>query len=231
MSACGEVIVRVPIIVSTQTTHTAIILWSQFDVYSCFSVPYEHQAIFGLDHQVKPHGSHLVGNLLSSVSANNLEGSISQSQLIASKEKLDRLGASGAGGSAGNVFSDDSESAGGAVAEVLNKAVFAVSTKDVSFVIKRSVMSVSIDAACGTALVCGASPSSVLAGTCITVNLNAFSRLVGVSIMDAGTLVFIDTATVPIRHQSRRTHTARNTPCADAGHVKCVAALLTLCSL
>lgn len=43
-------------------------------------------------------------------------------ELTHSEEKLDSLGASGAGGSAGNVFSDDSESAGGAVAEVLHMA-------------------------------------------------------------------------------------------------------------
>lgn len=47
----------------------------------------------------------------------------------------------------------------------LNKAVFTVSTKDVSFLIKGSVMTISIDAACPTALVCGTYPSSILTST------------------------------------------------------------------
>lgn len=47
----------------------------------------------------------------------------------------------------------------------LNKAVFTVSTEDISFLIKRFIMAVSIDAACPTALVCGTDPSSILTST------------------------------------------------------------------
>lgn len=46
--------------------------------------------------------------------------------------------------------------------EYLNDAVFTASTKDVSFVIKRMIMAISVNAACSAALVLSALPSSLI---------------------------------------------------------------------
>lgn len=56
--------------------NTHIKLRTQHNVYGCFSVPYKHYAVVGLNHQVVSHGADVVRDFLSIASLYHLVCSI-----------------------------------------------------------------------------------------------------------------------------------------------------------
>lgn len=110
MGACGEVILAVAIIIATQTTHLALILWIEFDEQSGLHVPHKDHTRFQRQHQVQAHLLQLSGAELTAA-PHHVEALIAELKLCVPKVNLDGPGAGGAFCPTGDVLSDDPESA------------------------------------------------------------------------------------------------------------------------
>lgn len=189
-----QVVVRNTVIVPTQSTNVALIFWAEFDEDDGLSVPDENEPYVGLDDQIHPHS----GEVERSGRPDQLVVPLGQNQLRALCEDLNGLGACSSSGTTRDVLCHHPERPFTFAAVVLGQDILAVAIKGEEFLVKGSIVSISIHSTGSIAQYLGADPLPVFTCACVAVDFDALSRGIEDPILLTGAGLRFDAALVVV---------------------------------